>query len=59
MEKHHGNILLWSMGRAGKRLIPIVDPCLGWLYCAGDEEDCVLPRVVFPRAQQKAHGQWH
>jgi len=55
MEKLHGNILLWSMSRAGKRLIPRVNPCLCWLYCAGDEEDCVLSRVVFPRAQKQVH----
>lgn len=57
LEKHHGDILLWSVSCAGKRLVPRVNPRLGWLHRAGNEEDCVLPRVVFPRAQQKPHIQ--
>lgn len=43
-----GDVLLWSVSRAGQRFVSRVDPGLSGLDCAGDQEDGVLSRIVLP-----------
>ena len=42
------DVLLWSVSRAGQRFVTGVDPGLSGLDGAGDQEDCVLSRIVLP-----------